>query len=508
MTDPSEAPGDATTDQIRGSSLLLGGRLLGHAANMLTQVVVVRALTKSAYGAFAYAFSVETLFRTLVSAGHGRFLSRFLSIYEEERDYPKLFGALVTATASVAVLALPVLGGAWLLRDQLGDVLVDDPRAVGLVLVFMLLAPLEAFDQIFVSMFAVFSRPRMIFFRKHVVGPGVRLVLVAALALAGRGALGFAWAYVVSGAVGIAVYAWIARPVLRERGLLGRVRTRELSFPVREMWRFAIPLFTAELVNISMGTGSVVLLGHLRDTAEVAAYRAVFPAARLNQLVMFSFVALFLPLAARHFARNDQQGMTEAYWRTAVWIAVLSFPIFAVTGPLAGDTATLLFGARYGESAAVLAVLSIGFYFNAVLGFNAVTLQTYGRLRYVVGVNASAAVLNLALAIPLAAEAGAVGVAVSNAATLVVQNLLNQYGLRRLGLVAFPRHRLRPYGIVATAAGLLWLVVALLDPHVAVAVALAAATSAAVLLATRRDLSIADTFPEVRRLPLLGRILG
>jgi hypothetical protein len=49
---------DETKAHIRGSSLLLFGRLLALAINLAIQVVIVRYLSKSDYGAFAYALSV------------------------------------------------------------------------------------------------------------------------------------------------------------------------------------------------------------------------------------------------------------------------------------------------------------------------------------------------------------------------------------------------------------------------------------------------------------------
>ena len=81
--------------QVRGSSLLVLGRLAAMVLGMATQVLIVRYLTKSDYGAFAYALPLGMAARTFLSLGQGRLLSRFLATYEEERDYPRMFGSLV-----------------------------------------------------------------------------------------------------------------------------------------------------------------------------------------------------------------------------------------------------------------------------------------------------------------------------------------------------------------------------------------------------------------------------
>src|SRR5205823_2946461 len=72
---------------VRGSTLLLVGRLVSLLFTVVTQVVIVRSLSKSDYGAFALAFTLTAAGRVLLSLGQGRLLSRFLAKYEEERDY-------------------------------------------------------------------------------------------------------------------------------------------------------------------------------------------------------------------------------------------------------------------------------------------------------------------------------------------------------------------------------------------------------------------------------------
>ena len=80
-----------------------------------------------------------------------------------------------------------------------------------------------------------------------------------------------------------------------------------------------------------MNTTNVLMLQAFGSTTDVADYRVVQPAAKLNLLVMTSFSLLFTPQAARFFARGDKAGINNLYWRTAAWTAVFSFPVFAMT---------------------------------------------------------------------------------------------------------------------------------------------------------------------------------
>lgn len=499
---------DGSVAHIRGSSVLAVGRVASLLLTLATQVLVVRALTKSDYGAFAYGLAVVVFARTFVSAGHGEVQSRFLAIFDERKAYERLLGTIVMEVGTILVLTAVMFASVTAARGWLASAVVGDPAVIPVMLVLLALAPLEALDRLFESIFAVFTKPRSIFFRKYVLTPGLRLTVVLLLLAAQADVLFLAVGYVLAGVVGQAFYVVLLIRVLRERELLPHPAWRRLDLPFREVFTFAFPLLSGEVVNLSINSVSVVLLGYYASTAQVAAYRSVYPAARLNQLVLWTFAVLFMPLAARLHARNDRPGMRDAYWHSALWVAVATFPIFALTGPFAQSTAVTLFGEQYRESGQVLAILAVGYYCNAALGFNALMLQTVGRLRWLVKVNVAVALLNVGLAFALVPRWGAVGVATANAATLIAQNVLNQVDLHRsVGVGVLDRRGLPVFGMIAVAAAGLALFQRLMAPHFVAAVAVAAATSFVLLVLNRRRLHLAQTFPEVGRLPVIGRLL-
>jgi O-antigen/teichoic acid export membrane protein len=300
------------------------------------------------------------------------------------------------------------------------------------------------------------------------------------------------------------VYVGVFVTVLRERGLLEQLRPSRIILPFRAVFSFSLPLISGELLLLSLNVGGVLILGYFHSAAEVARYRAVFNPARLNSAVLHAFVPLFLPLAARLFVRGDIEGIRRTYWHTGAFVAVLSFPVFALTGPLASQLTVLLFGETYADSGIVLALLSVGYYFGVILGFNTYTLQVCERIRFLVVVNVLVAALNIALSLLLVQEYGAVGVAAANLAALVVLNLVNQWALRKaIGTAFIDRSALRCYAVIFACAVALWAFQALVHPPLIVGVAAAAVASLLVLLASRRAIELADTFPELQRMPLL-----
>jgi O-antigen/teichoic acid export membrane protein len=235
----------------------------------------------------------------------------------------------------------------------------------------------------------------------------------------------------------------------------------------------------------------------------------VQPLAGLNLIVFSSFTMLYMPAASRLFARNDRPAIADLYWRTAIWMAVFSFPVFAVTTSLAGPVTVALYEERYADSATYLMLLSVGGYLNAALGFNGLTLRVFGFIRYTVAINLIAAAANVALNLTLIPIYGALGAAIATCSTMILHNILKQAGLARgTGIDVFDRQYLRVYLIVAAAAGTLAFIQFTVRPHVIVGLVLAGVASLVVLLSNRHLLRVAEIFPGVLRFPPARWLLG
>jgi O-antigen/teichoic acid export membrane protein len=499
----------ATNRQIRGSSLLLAGRLFSKFVNLIIQVLTVRVLSEADYGAFAYALSLVALGETIATIGLDRAITRFVPIYHEKRDYDKLFGTMIMVVGTVLAIGAAMILLVFGFQGLIGQSLIKDQQAVALLLILIALSPVQALDGLMVGLFAVFASPRAIFFRKHVVAPGLKLVAVVLLIMSGSNVFVLAGGYLAAGALGVAIYTGILLRLMRDQGWFQHFNLRSISMPWKEVFAFTIPLLSSDLVYVLMNSSDVILLERFHNTSEVAALKAVHPAAMMNQLVMTSFALLFTPMAARLFARDDREGINNLYWQTAIWIAVFSFPIFALSFSLAEPLTVLLFGARYEQSAIILALLSLGYYFNAALGFNGLTLKVFGKLRYIVTVNIAAALVNVGVNLLLIPRYGALGAAIGTCGTLVAHNLFKQAGLALgTGISLFEWRHLKIYMVIALGALGLLLIQITLSPPPLVSLVLAGLASGLVILINRSSLAVGQTFPELLRFPFMRRLFG
>jgi O-antigen/teichoic acid export membrane protein len=493
---------------VRGSTLLLAGRLVAKFGNFFTQILIVRYLTKGDYGAFTYALSIVGFVQAVVTLGLDRSITRFLPIYHERGDHRRLFGTLamaVTVIASLSVLAvLALFAGSSLVQER-----IKDPVALTLLYLLIFLAPLQALDDLLIGVFAVFAKPRAIFFRRHVLAPTLKFLVVLALVLTRSDVIYLAIGYVLATLIGLAIYGFQLIGVFREQGLTDGDAIRRPEWPWGEVFSFTFPLLTTELVYLSMNTVNVVLLEHFRSTTEVASLQAVLPTAKMNEMVMASFATLFTPMAARLFAKQDSEGINALYWRTAIWIAVFSMPLFLLTFSLAKPITVLLYGARYESAAPILALLSFGYYFNAALGFNGLTLKVFGKIRYTVTINVITALASVGFSLALIPAYGALGAGIAMMLTMVTHNLLKQAGLRLgTGVHLFEWKYLRVYLSIAVVSALLWAIPGTGIVTIVASVVLAAVASMALVRLNANLLDLHVMFPEVLKMPAIRWLLG
>jgi O-antigen/teichoic acid export membrane protein len=494
-------------DQVRGSSLFMVGNVLSLAITFLPHLVLVRYLTTDAYGHLAYALSLVAVGKTY-ALGFNEAMSRFVPIYQAKREPSRALGSIVVVFAvTLLISGLFVVTFAVASRPILA-LLTKGREPAGLLFILMFLIPLETTELLIMNLFACFARTREIFWGRYIVPPGLRVIVIALLVLRHLELPFLAYGYLLTELATILGFGALLVLELDRQKLLQKVR--RFSFPVREIFSFSLPLMASNIVGMIGGSIPVLLLGYFHPMSTVAYYRVVLPAAALSNMVLANFMPLYIPSASRLFAKGDTTGINHLFWQTSLWMSVLAFPIFLATSCFARPLTIFLYGARYASSAPILAVLSLGYFFNVILAFNSVTLKVLGKIRLMVILNIVTPIIIVVFNLLLIPRYGAVGAAVATAAGLIMQNLLRQLGLwLGSGGISFFEKRYASFFLVLGSGALgLYLIQRFTPNNIYVAAMLALLVSVFVLWLVKKHLKIADTFPEILRLPLIGRLLA
>jgi len=408
------------------------------------------------------------------------------------------------AAGTVGATGIVMMAGLFAFPEQIGALMQNQRQPLGLLFVMIVLVPIEALDELLIGVFAALGQARAIFFRRHVVRPGFKLIAVIALVLSQSDVIFLAYGYVAASMIGMLIYTRSLLRVCREVGLLAGVSMKRIVVPAREVLSFTAPLLTADIAAAIMHSTGALAIGYFHDLDQVAVFSAAVPLAALNVVVMRSFGLLYTPAASRLFARGEYASINDLYWRTAVWMAILTFPIFAVTFSTAQSLTLLLYGPRYAQAGTLLAFLAFGQYFNVALGFNGLTLRVLNKVKYVVAINTVAAVATIVMNLLLVPRYGAFGAAIATSAAMILHNVLKQTGLRfAAGVSVFDRKYASFYLVMGLCAGALVVAEWLMPDRPVLVLSLAGVASLVSLVLCKRSLRVPEIFPEVLRVPVL-----
>jgi O-antigen/teichoic acid export membrane protein len=517
---PDAATGNATPappsaaavsrKQIRGSSLFLVGRGLGAGLKFASELIVVRYLATNDYGAWTYALAAVAFLRGMSTVGLNRAIARYLPMHLERGEIDKFYGVLAVVTGLLAVTGAVVIGAFFAFPRSiagLAGVVAEQPIELLFILIF--LVPVETIDNVLTGVCAALGVSRPIFVRRFLLNPGLRLAIAGILVMTSADVEMLAFGYLVAGVIGVGYYAWAVVDRLRAKGLLRTRWLRGVRLPFRSVLSYTTPVIVSDWCGVLMVTAGPLLLGALSDLSAVALYQVAIPVAALNHLVPQAFVMLFEPSASRLAARGDRMGLERLYWRTAMWVSVLSFPLFALSFTAAVPLTVLLFGERYAAAAPILSLLAFSQFVEATAGFNAETLRVNGKVRWLIAANVVGLTVLVGVSVALIPSMGALGAGIGTAAGQLCYTLLRQTFVRvAVGVKSVDREHVGFYATMA-AAGAVLLVIRLVTPAnpwiIGPAVLLGVWV---VFVSARSSLSVSETFPELGRIPLLRRILG
>jgi len=487
----------------------MGGRLVSMGINLAAQVLIVRYLSRTDFGAFSYALAMAELSASFCVLGLDKSVARFGAEAHEQRDAARFFGGVLFSLGAILVFGLVPVGAALLFRGRLAEWLHAEPQAITLLLILLVIGPVLALDAILTAVFGVLTQARAIFLRRHLLGPGLRLAAILLTMAISGSALFLAKAYVVAVFAGLAVYLLLLRSTLGADQLVRAWREKPLVWEIRRHLGYGLVMLCSDLVFLFQNGFVVLVLEYYRSGEEVAGFRAIQPFARLNQVVLATFLVLFFPLLSRLMERGDREGVRHVIHETASWVALFSFPVFAITFGGADWISTHVLGEEYRDTATPLALLALGLFANATLGLGAVTLKVLGRLKTIITIDFLWLIAAGVASALVAPRWGVLGLVV------VVDGLLVLHGLtclavlrRREGLSLFERGKLDVHLTLFVATAALVASRFVLPRTLGIQVFSVALSLCIVALAARRAGSIGVVFPELLRVSVLGPFLG
>jgi O-antigen/teichoic acid export membrane protein len=389
--------------------VLCGFSVANYTLLYLTSILLARNLTVPDFDDYNVAVSAVLVMTSLATLGLEKYALRCLPAWHNHQDWARsrgflLFSRKLILSLSVVLVILFCIGLEFTLS------LRGKPYHVAIVIVALFL-PATAMFQFILEVAAAYGGQLKGVASYRLLFPALLIVLNAAvwIALAANG-VSAAFCYGMAWVIAIAVLyvttqsyvpaqVWHAKP------------KREPSVWVRG----ALPMAAGSLVLTMLAqTGVIILELNHPDEAVVSAYAVAFQTGTFVVILATATNRLYAPRISALLDRGDFDALRSMARYRLLVIGPLTI-VYLLALLLFGSSILSLFGEQYSTEYWALCLIALGASISTIFSLAPTYMHFTNRDRTVLAALAAAAILNIALCIPLSDRYGALGAAIAYA---------------------------------------------------------------------------------------------
>ncbi len=461
-TTDEDRSGDSTdyADRIlKGGSSVFSGSLIAKGVGFALQIVLGRSFGKTLYGVYSYGLSILRVVRELGTLGLQNGVVRFGAEHHERGHEAKVRGTFL-AVGGLGIGAGLLLGVAfYLAAPWLAEITLKNTNDPLIFRLFAVGLPFYILTYLGSRMARSLGKMRVDVLLDSILQPALFLLFTGILLLFGQGFAAALYAFLASTvlAAGASVYAiYRLFPPL--------FSSLSPSFDLQRLLRFSLPIVGVSLASMGLARADRIMLGPLAGEDAVGLYTAASKMSVQLRFVLFALTAAFSPVISELYHTDRLEALDQLYADTVRWIALGTLPLAVVLIVFAPDIMAL-FGAEFREGAILLRVLAVAYIVVAGSGSVGHMLQMSDHQDFAFGVNASMAVVNVALNWVLIQWYGVVGAAIATSATHILGNLFQLSGLYYFTRIQPFRWNLwKPLVAAGASGGTAWMLYAQFAP--------------------------------------------
>ncbi|WP_434529991.1 flippase (plasmid) [Haloarcula sp. NS06] len=383
-----EGSGGSLSTVISGGMLVFVSKVFALGFGYLTQIVMARLLTQSAYGDVILTIAVINVTVLLATLGLNDGLMREFPNHED--DPKKARGVVRTGLLVGAVSGSIVAIVVFVLAPIFAKQVFDDPSLAELIRIGAIGIPFIVLGKNAVALGqgGRDAKPRAIV--EQLFQPILRLVFIAWLVVAGFEAAGAMAGQIVAMSVaGLLVTVFALRLLPSPLG--------ESTSMYRPILAFSLPLIAVQGMNFLNSSLDIYMIGYFLNSSQVGVYNIALQLSNLTTVVLITVAYLLPPIITRLDKRDKREELLATYQGLTKWMMMLAVPVFIILffGPKI--VIGLFFGAKYTGGADVLQIVIAGKLVAILAGLNFKALIALGDNRVVSYMMLIQLVLNFAV---------------------------------------------------------------------------------------------------------------
>ncbi len=424
----------------------LASEVVTAVAGAVLIVGLARLLDPDGYGLLFLALSVFGVFELVARLGIARSAGRYISEYKETdpTQLPHIVRtALLVNVATIGIAVLTLIVSYRYIVAVLGEPTLAPFLLLGAV--FIALGASITFLQKVLQGFEAIEFVAVL----EVIGRISRLVLALGLVIAGFGALGALWGYVLSALLTSAIgFGYLYRRVRRFRESASTIEPGLR----RRIVEYAVPITATNTARVLDKRVDTLLVGYFLSPVAVSYYVLATQVVKFVETPMSALGFTLSPTFGAQKAAGNVGEISRIYETALVNALLLYIPAGAGMILVAEPMVHLVFGAEYRGAVVVLQVLALYAMLQAVTKITGNGLDYLGRARGRAVARGITGLLNVGLNVALIPTIGVVGAAVATVITYGLYTAANVYIVaQELELRA--TFLLKHLGVIAIIAG-------------------------------------------------------
>ncbi len=407
------------------SSIAVAGAVVTTLASFLVAFLVSQESTGFA-GAFFTSTAVATIFGNALALGTPTALVYFMP-QALDGDTPSPRGLILQTLRPVVALSCLAAAAVFLLAAPFAELVADErvDEITTLVRAFSPAIPAWAITAGLLGATRGLGSMSPTVVVSQVMRPGGQILLLGLLFLRGSPTplqIGLAWMFPVVIAMLAAVFA-----VERLGGFTGATTS---SVSSDEFWEFARPRSMANALQIALERIDVIFVQALLGADAAGVYGALTRYIAAGNFLIFAVAQAVSVTLRRAIAATNLGRAGDILRQTTAWLVLAAWPYFLIVALKPEPLANLL-NSEFVADAGILSILALGMMVSAAAGPIDLTLLMLGKSKLSLAGVVVAIVTDIALLFVLAPIYGLAGAAFAWAISVMAQNFLASYFVRR-----------------------------------------------------------------------------
>jgi O-antigen/teichoic acid export membrane protein len=423
---------DSILTAAKGGGIMFAGTMIEYVGRFALGLLLARLMGDEQYGLYSLTGSAVYLMIGIAPLGLGTAVLHFVPIFASRRDQRALQTTLQIGLALPTLVSLLIGVAFYIFANAIALTVFHDARLTLLLRIAAISVPCGTLAAMAVSATQGFKQMKYKVIAQDILLTMLKVVLTALLAITGLSAIKAMTAYSAAMVVSCIVMLYFLSRITPLKPSL------RWDLPhTRQMLKFSLPVYIAELLTMFGPDLRTLLLGSLNTIRAVGIFTVASRVNMVGSAFLNSISTMSMPIVSELHANKEREKLRHFYQTMNKWTFSLNLPVFLLillfTRPI-----LLLFGESFVSGSTGLVILAIGNLVSAATGICGVLIIMTDNVWLNTANSVVKLVSTLALSVWLIPTGGALGAATATAASIILVNIL-------LTIEVFALFRLLPY---------------------------------------------------------------